>query len=99
MTREEAIEMLKAKLECITNETSGTNPDCNASLCDNCDLNYAMGNMGQHKEYIKMAIEALEDIFEMSVAIDTITYTEGYTYGFDNELKKALKWIERSKEE
>ena len=47
---------------------------------------------------IGVAIEALEDIIEMSVAIDTITYSEGYTYGFDNELNKSLKWIEREGE-
>lgn len=95
MERLEAIGMLKAKRACIINETSGTNPECNAERCDNCDLNYAQGNMGQQKEYIKMAIEALEDIYAMAVALDRITYHEGSTYGFDDAVKAAMKWEER----
>lgn len=57
---EEAIKMLKAKLECMTRDVSGTNDDCNRKLCGECHLNYEQGNMGQQKEYLRMAIEALE---------------------------------------
>lgn len=60
MTNEEAKKMLKAKLECLKNETSGINHDCNMRLCDGCSLNYEQGNMGEQKEALEMAIQALE---------------------------------------
>ena len=60
MTNEEAKKMLKAKLECLKNETSGINYDCNMRLCDGCSLNYEQGNMGEQKEALAMAIRALE---------------------------------------
>lgn len=60
MTNEEAKKMLKAKLECFKNETSGTNHDCNMRLCDGCALNYEQGNMGEQKQALDMAIKALE---------------------------------------
>lgn len=60
MTNEEAKKMLKAKLECLKNETSGINHDCNMRLCDGCSLNYEQGNMGEQKEALDMAIKALE---------------------------------------
>lgn len=60
MTNEEAKKMLKAKLECFKNETSGINHDCNMRLCDGCSLNYEQGNMGEQKEALQMAIKALE---------------------------------------
>lgn len=60
MTNEEAKKMLKAKLECLKNETSGINYDCNMRLCDGCSLNYEQGNMGEQKEALEMAIKALE---------------------------------------
>ena len=60
MTNEQAKKMLKAKLECLKNETSGINHDCNMRLCDGCSLNYEQGNMGEQKEALEMAIQALE---------------------------------------
>lgn len=60
MTNEEAKKMLKAKLECLKHETSGTNHDCNMRLCDGCALNYEQGNMGEQKKALEMAIKALE---------------------------------------
>ena len=60
MTREEAIKMLKAKLECMTRDVSGCDDDCNRKLCNECHLNYEQGNMGEQKEYLRMSIEALE---------------------------------------
>ena len=38
MTKAEATNMLKAKLECLKRETSGTDFDCNNSNCDECSL-------------------------------------------------------------
>ena len=60
MTNEQAKTMLKAKLECLKRETSGTDFDCNNSNCDDCSLCYEQGNMGEQKEALDMAIKALE---------------------------------------
>ena len=60
MTRKEAIKMLKAKLECMTRDVSGTDDNCNRKKCDECELNYTQGNMGEQKEWLRMAIQALE---------------------------------------
>ena len=60
MNREEAKKMLKAKLECLKRETSGTDFDCNNRNCDECPLCYEQGNMGEQKEALGMAIKALE---------------------------------------
>ena len=60
MTNEQAKKMLKAKLECLKRETSGTDFDCNNSNCDQCSLCYEQGNMGEQKEALDMAIIALE---------------------------------------
>lgn len=60
MTNEHAKKMLKAKLECLKRETSGTDIDCNCRNCDECNLCYEQGNMGEQKEYLRMSIEALE---------------------------------------
>lgn len=61
MTNQEAIEMMKAKLECMTRDVSGRDQACNAKKCDECDLCYAQGNMGEQKEWLRMGIEALEN--------------------------------------
>lgn len=60
MTNEEAKKMLKAKLECLKNETSGINYGCNMRLCEGCSLNYEQGNIGEQKEALDLAIKALE---------------------------------------
>jgi len=60
MTNEEAIKMLKAKLECLKRETSGTDLDCNCRNCDECNLCYEQGNIGEQKEALDLAIKALE---------------------------------------
>lgn len=62
MTNEEAKKMLKAKLECLKNETSGINHDCNMRLCDGCLLNYDQGNMGEQQEALEIAVKAVERI-------------------------------------
>ena len=60
MTNEQAKKMLKAKLECLKRDTSGTDFDCNNRNCDDCSLCYEQGNMGEQKEALDMAIKALE---------------------------------------
>lgn len=61
MNKEEAIRMLKAKLECMTRDVSGRDSDCIDRRCDECSLNYEQGNMGEQKEWLRMSIEALEE--------------------------------------
>jgi len=77
MTNEQAKKMLKAKLECLKRETSGTDFDCNNSNCDECSLCYEQGNMGEQKEALDMAIKALEqqpceDTISRQAAINAI---------------------------
>lgn len=62
MRREEAIEMLEAKLHCLERKTSGIDEDCNNDHCEECFLNYWQGNIGEQKEYLKMSIEALKKV-------------------------------------
>ena len=59
MIREEAKKMAMARLECMERETSGIQKMCN-NKCDECSLNYEQGNMGEQKEWLRMAIKALE---------------------------------------
>ena len=68
MTNEEAKKMLKAKLECLKHETSGTDYACNQHLCEGCSLNYEQGNMGEQKEALNIAIKALEQTRWISVS-------------------------------
>ena len=85
MTNEQATNMLKAKLECLKRETSGTNFDCIRCNCDECSLCYEQGNMGEQKEALVMAIKALEqepceDTIDRQAAIEalsTITMYKG----------------------
>lgn len=62
MTPQEAKKKLKARLECLKRDTSGTDIDCNYRNCDECNLCYEQGNMGEQKEALDMAIKALEQI-------------------------------------
>lgn len=64
MSKEEAIKMLKAKLECMTRDVSGRDSDCINRRCDECPLNYEQGNMGEQMEWLRMSIEALEQLTE-----------------------------------
>ena len=57
MTREEATNILKAKLECYKRQTSETD-DCDD--CDKCSLVYEQGTMGEQKLALEMAIMELE---------------------------------------
>jgi rubrerythrin len=97
MTREEAIRMLKAKLECMTRDVSGSDDDCNRKLCGECHLNYEQGNMGEQKEYIRMSIEALERepcedaISRQAVLIELDKYLSGVSFdekGIDVVIKE-----------
>lgn len=61
MTDKEAIEMMKAKLECMTRSVSGRDQNCNEKKCDECNLCYEQGCMGEQKEWLRMGIKALEE--------------------------------------
>ena len=60
MTKEEAAKILESKAECMRREISGVYADCNYRKCDDCELNYAQGTMGEQKEAIQVAVEALQ---------------------------------------
>lgn len=60
MTREEAIKMAKADLKCMERDISGQDEMCNSHKCNECSLNYERGNMGEQKEWLRLAIKALE---------------------------------------
>lgn len=60
MTREQAIKMISAELTCLTRDVSGTDEECNREQCNDCILNYEKGNMGERKQWLYMAIEALK---------------------------------------
>ena len=62
MTNEQAKKMLKAKVECLKREISGTDFNCIRFNCDECSLCYEQGNMGDQKEALDMAIKALDGI-------------------------------------
>ena len=60
MTESEAIEKLRAYYNCQRLQAKGVYEDCNEKLCDNCNLCYAQGNVGEHIKSIEIAIQALE---------------------------------------
>ena len=95
MTNEQAKKMLKAKLECLKRETSGTDFDCNNSNCDECPLCYEQGNMREQKEALDRAIKALEqqpceDTISRQAAIDAMN-------GIINRFEQILRDIRESK--
>ena len=100
MTNEQAKKMLKAKLECLKRETSGTDFDCNNSNCDECSLNYEQGNMGEQKEALDMAIKALEqepceDAISREYLVEHIKacWTNGRPM-YSPDLSELLSWID-----
>lgn len=62
MTIDEAMEMVKEKLTCMTLEDlSCIEKGCDRD-CDNCEHNYGKGTSGEQKEALSIAIKALEEI-------------------------------------
>lgn len=61
---EQAVSILKAKLECDERDASGNYELCN-NKCECCYLNYEQRTKGEQKESLKMAIEALEKQLEL----------------------------------
>ena len=60
MKESESIEKLRAYYNCQRLQAKGIYEDCNEKLCDNCNLCYAQGNVGEHIKSIEIAIHALE---------------------------------------
>ena len=60
MTEIEAVEKLRAYLKCQSLQVKGIYEDCNEKLCDNCDLCYAQGTVGEHIKSIEIGIQTLE---------------------------------------
>lgn len=60
MKENEAFDMMKAKLRCMElYDLACIEKGCDRK-CDDCDLNYAQGNLGEQKEAMEIAIKALE---------------------------------------
>ena len=76
MTSEQALKMAKAKLECIERQTSGKAELCNND-CESCSLCYEQGNMGEQKEWLKMAIKTLEPCEDCISRQTVLEYIEG----------------------
>jgi hypothetical protein len=90
MNNQEAIEMLTAKAECIRREASGIDVDCNHRNCDECDLCYKQGTMGDQMEALGVAISALQaqeakhSTFNQ-LATDTISRTAA--------ISELMEWV------
>ena len=62
MTKEEAKGMIAAKLRCMELEDLACiEKGCDRD-CDNCQYMYSQGTHGEHKEAMRIAIEALEKV-------------------------------------
>ena len=97
MTREEATNRLKAKLECYKRQTSETD-DCD--ICDICSLCYEQGNIEEQKLALEMAIMELEqqpceDTIARQAAIDATWFEPSYTDPLNvlTEVRDRLKTL------
>ena len=61
MDDKEVLEKLKAYCKCQKLQVKGIYEDCNEKKCDNCDLCYMQGTMGEHIESVERTIKVLED--------------------------------------
>lgn len=82
LTIEKAIKMAKADLECLEHDTSGQNEMCNNHKCDECELNYKRGNIGEQKEWLNLVIKILEqehcsDAISRQTALDLCERFDG----------------------
>lgn len=99
MTNEQAKNLLKAKLECLKRETSGTDFDCNNSNCDECSICYEQGNMGEQQEALVVAIKALEqqpceDTISKQAAIDALDEIRHALWEIDIPSPSVPEYIE-----
>ena len=92
MTESEAIEKLRAYHKCQRLQVKGIYEDCNEKLCDNCDLCYAQGNIGEHIKSIEIAIQALEKQEKIKDLLDSCT-------AYPDDMCDCLVQIEKVVEE
>lgn len=77
MTETEAIEFLKAHKKCAELQASGIAHECNMNLCDDCELLYAQGTVGEHREAVGVAIKALEKAIPKKPDYEGDGYVQG----------------------
>lgn len=96
MTESEAKEMLKAYMECDKRKNDvAYEKQCHEN-CDNCNLCYAQGTVGQQKEAFNMAINALEKQEKIKEAFEMWkTKTSGY-YGADDETTMFISTLNKT---
>ena len=83
MNENEAKDIVRAKLKCMELELLACIEKGCDRKCDDCDYNYAQGNMGEQKEALSVAIQALEkQIPKKPIPIDYEKYM--------NTVKNAL---------
>ena len=90
MDNQEAIKLLAAKAEYIRRETSGIDVNCNSHKCDNCELCYTQGTMGEQKEALAKAISALEKQIPKKPVMG---------YAFSEKMREAIKRIDPERAE
>ena len=61
MKLKEAITKVKARIKCDELSLKGDYNQCNDEICDECDLCYEQGNMGERLEALKEVVSAAED--------------------------------------
>lgn len=83
MTESEAVEKLKAYYKCQRLQVKGIYEDCNENLCDNCDLCYSKGNVGEHIKSIEIAIQALEKQIPKEPIYEGDGYAPDGTFVYD----------------
>lgn len=59
-----AMEMAKAKKECLERDSSGIYFNCNTYNCEYCYLHYKQGNIGEQREWLRILILCAEEIIE-----------------------------------
>lgn len=77
MSNNEAIKMLKARLECVTN-LSGDK--CSYSYCADCHLCCEQGSLEEQKEYLDIAIKSLEAWEKVDRKLKTIMEGDKRTF-------------------
>ena len=62
MTEKKAKDFLEAYMKCEKRKNNLVYEEKCNNDCDNCELCYEKGTVGEHKEAVEMAIKALEEI-------------------------------------
>lgn len=86
MKESEAIEKLRAYCKCQILQVKGTYEDCNNKRCDDCDLCYAQGTVGEHIKSIEIAIHALKKQISKKPTYEGDGYAPDGTFVLDEWL-------------